>query len=135
MPGLSKDLIRHALDVARQRGYAEVEIEADGAKFSASLEKVKKAPAPVTSSTTSVEPKTNGFMDIKAGLVGYYSQAKPSLEPGKNVSKGDVVAVISALGLASDVESQVSGEITEVLVADGDPVQYGQVLARVKVNA
>jgi acetyl-CoA carboxylase biotin carboxyl carrier protein len=134
MPGLDADLIKHALTVARQHGFAEVEIEANGGKFAANLEKAKKQPKAVGASVAA-EPKSNGFMDIKATLVGYYSQGKPALEAGKNVSKGDVVAVITALGLDNEVESPHSGEVAEVLVADGDPVQYGQVLARVKVNA
>ena len=134
MPGLDADLIKHALTVARQHGFAEVEIEADGAKFSASLEKAKKQPKPATETAVN-EPKSNGFLDIKAPLVGYYNQAKPPLAPGKSVSKGDVVAVINALGLDNEVESPHSGEVAEVLVADGDPVQFGQVIARVKVSA
>ena len=134
MAGLDSDLIKHALTVARQHGFAEVEIESNGAKFSASLEKSKKQPKPAPQ-TAANEPKSNGFMDIKAPLVGYYSQARPALEPGKIVSKGDVVAVITALGLDNDVESPHSGEVAEVLVADGDPVQFGQVIARVKVSA
>jgi acetyl-CoA carboxylase biotin carboxyl carrier protein len=135
MPGLDPDLIKHALTVAREHGFVEVEIEADGAKFSASLEKAKKQPKATSASAASNEPKSNGFLDIKAPLVGYYNQAKPALEAGKSVSKGDVVAVITALGLDNDVESPHSGEVAEVLVADGDPVQFGQVIARVKVSA
>jgi biotin carboxyl carrier protein len=134
MPGLDNNLIRHALNVAREHGFAEVEIEAGGAKFAATLERAKK-PIKSTAPTAETEPKSNGFLDIKATLVGYYGKAEPALEPGKTVSQGDVIAVISALGLANEVESQHSGEVTEVLVKDGDPVQYGQVLARIKVNA
>lgn len=131
---MDTDVIRHALTVARQRGFAEVEIETDGGYFSASLDKVKKAPAPVGAAPAGKE-SSNGTLDIKATLVGYYRQGKSALEAGSSVKKGDVVAVITALGLANDVESPHSGEVTEVLVKDGDPVQYGQVLARVKVSA
>jgi biotin carboxyl carrier protein len=134
MPGLDANLIKHALTVAREHGFAEVEIEANGAKFAASLQKVKRQPKPIVHSDSD-EPKSNGLLDIKATLVGYYNQAKPALEPGKSVAIGDVIAVITALGLDNDVESPLSGEVAEVLVADGDPVQYGQVLARVKVSA
>jgi acetyl-CoA carboxylase biotin carboxyl carrier protein len=133
MPGIDVGLIKHALDVARQRGFAEVEIETEAGKFSASLEKVKKAPQPVGHVAVPEKP-SNGLFDIKAPLVGYYKQAKPALAAGINVSKGEVIASISALGLANDVESPQGGEVVEVLVADGDPVQYGQVIARVKVN-
>lgn len=135
MPGIDSDLIKHALRVARERGFAEVEIETETGKFSASLEKVKKLPQTVAQAATSAKEKpSNGLYDIKAPLVGYYSQAKPALASGINVSKGDVIASISALGLSNDVESPQEGEIVEVLVADGDPVQYGQVIARMKVN-
>jgi acetyl-CoA carboxylase biotin carboxyl carrier protein len=133
MPGIDSELIKHALNVARQRGFAEVEIETEAGKFSASLEKVKKAPAPVGQPVVPEKP-SNGLFDIKAPLVGYYSQAMPGLASGITVSKGDVIASISALGLANDVESPQEGEIVEVLVADGDPVMYGQVIARMKVN-
>jgi len=134
MPGLEPDLIKHALTVARQHGFAEVELESGGAKFSASLEKAKKQPKPATAPAID-EPKSNGFLDIKSTLVGYYKQADSTLAAGKAVSKGDVVAVITALGLENEVESPHSGEIADVLVKDGEPVQYGQVLARIKVNA
>ncbi len=135
MPGLDAELIKHALTVAREHGFAEVEIEANGARFAANLEKAKRAPNPPPTSAQTEEHKSNGFLDIKATLVGYYNQAKPALEAGKTVSKGDVVAVISALGLDNDVESPHSGEVAEVLVSDGDPVQFGQVIARVKGSA
>ena len=72
------------------------------------------------------------LLPIKANQVGYYRPAGKPLEVGLTVSKGDVVAVISALGLANDLESPVEGEVVEVLVADGEPVQFGQVLAQVK---
>ena len=133
MPGIDSDLIKHALTVARQHGFAEVEIETDTGKFAASLEKGKKLPQPVSLGAAQ-EKASNGVFDIKAPLVGYYRQAKPALATGISVSKGEVIATISALGLDNDVESMQAGEIVEVLVADGDPVQYGQVLARVKVN-
>lgn len=138
MPGVDSDLIKHALNVARERGYAEVEIETATGRFAAALEKAKqkpKNPSPVTTHPSPEKAASNGVMDVKAPLVGYYNQADLALEPGKTVSKGDVVAVITALGLANDVESPQTGEVVEVLVSDGDPVQYGQVLARVKVKS
>ncbi len=135
MPGIESELIKHALSVARQRGFAEVEIETEAGRFSASLEKVKKTPAQVGQEAAPQKEKaSNGLFDIKAPLVGYYSQAMPGLASGITVAKGDVIASISALGLANDVESPQEGEIVEVLVADGDPVMYGQVIARMKVN-
>lgn len=132
MPGLDPDTVRHALQVARKKGFAEVEIELDGSTFSATLEKVKAKPKPAGSQD--VEADSDLPLEIKSTLVGYYGVSKSPLEVGRNISKGDTVAVISALGLANEVESEHSGEIVEVLVSDGDPVEYGQPLARVKVG-
>lgn len=131
------EVIRHALAVARQKGFAEVDIETDAGYFSATLEKSKRPAVQAAQPMAAPQDKaaSNGMLDIKAPLVGYYRQGKSTLEPGKSVNKGDVVAVIAALGLANDVESPHSGEIAEVLVKDGDPVQYGQILARVKVSS
>lgn len=135
MPGLDKDLIRHALTVARERGFAEVEIETDSGYFSASLDKAKRAPrAGAAAAPVSVDSKPDGVLEIKSPLVGYFRFGSSPLEPGKVVNRGDVVATISALGLTNDVESAHSGEISEVLVTEGQPVEYGQVLARLTVQ-
>lgn len=133
MPGIDPETVRHALEVARKRGFAEVEIELDGARFAASLEKVKAKPKPAA--TAEAQAAEDLPAEIQATLVGYYQSSKPALEVGRAVKEGEVVAVINALGLANDIETPYSGEIVEVLVKDGEPVEYGQPLARVKVGA
>jgi acetyl-CoA carboxylase biotin carboxyl carrier protein len=136
MPGLDTDLIRHALTVARERGFAEVEIETDSAYFSASLDKAKRPARPMTATAPpGLDLKSNGTLEIRSPIVGYFRLGSSPLEPGKIVNKGDVVATISALGLTNDVESAHTGEIAEVLVTEGQPVEFGQVLARLKVEA
>lgn len=124
--------VRHILELARSRGYAEVSLREGDFEFSASLDaapKKKKTAAPVTESGEPIEPP---LLEVTAPLVGYYRPGKSSLEPGKSLSKGDLVGEIIALGLTTDVESNVSGEIVEILVEPDQPVQYGQVLARVR---
>ena len=132
MPGLHADTVRHALQFARKKGFAEVEIELDGSTFSATLEKVKAKPKPA--GAAEAEEALDIPVEIKSTLVGYYGLSKSPLEVGRTISKGDVVAVVSALGLANEIESEHGGEVVEVLVSDGDPVEYGQPLARVKVG-
>lgn len=135
MPGLDVEVIRHALAVARQRGFAEVELESNGSKFAARLDKSKPVPVSTQSSEQAEEekaPHLNGLLEIKSPLVGFYQHAKQALEAGQRIQKGEIVAVISALGMANDVESLHDGEVVEVLVSDGDPVQYGQTIAKVR---
>ena len=121
------------MKVARQHGFAEVEIGVDEAVFRAKLDPAPRAASAAKASASSdgisAEPE---LMAIKSPIVGYYQERAEPLLPGLVVKQGDVVAVIAALGLANDVESQVSGEVVDVLIKPGDPVQYGQVLATVR---
>lgn len=123
--------IRHALEVARGNGFAEVELGAGDSAFRAVLEPVKRK-RPAAASSDGGGTGEVPLLSIKAPLVGYYADGKVPLIPGATVKKGDVVAVVTALGLANDVESSVAGEIVEVFVQPGDAVQYGQVIASVR---
>ena len=52
----------------------------------------------------------------------------PFVEVGQNINVGDTVCIIEAMKLMNEIESDVSGRIVEVLVNDGDPVEYGMPL-------
>ncbi|MEZ0325864.1 MAG: acetyl-CoA carboxylase biotin carboxyl carrier protein subunit [Fimbriimonas sp.] len=133
MAQLDIDLIRHALTTARKHGFAEVELAVGEDSFAAKLAPAPpEAPAPIAPPDVlhQVEPQDE-LIEIRSTLVGYYRAAKTPLQVGTIVNEGDVVAVIGALGIANDIESPVSGEVVEVLVEQNQPVEYGQVLARI----
>jgi len=74
---------------------------------------------------------------IKSPMVGtFYSSASPEsptlAEIGTTISKGKVICIIEAMKLMNEIESDYSGIIIERLVNDGDMVEYGQSLFRVK---
>jgi acetyl-CoA carboxylase biotin carboxyl carrier protein len=133
MPSLDLELVKHALQVARQHGFAEVEIGHEGGSFRARLDAAPRSATPMAvvsaGEPASDEPQLSA---IRATLVGYLQDRPEPLLVGQTVRQGEVVAVIAALGIANDVEAQVSGEVVEVLVKDGEPVQFGQVLATVR---
>ena len=92
---------------------------------------VESAPA-VTSAPVADSSKT-----IDAPIVGvFYAASAPGKAPyvstGKKVKKGDVVCIIEAMKCMNEIQSEFDGEVTEVLVNDGDLVEYGQPLFRVK---
>lgn len=58
--------------------------------------------------------------------------AKPYVEIGKQVKKGDVLCIIEAMKLMNEIESEEEGTIAEILVKDGEPVEYGKPLFRIK---
>lgn len=134
--GVDLELIRNTLRLAAERGYAEVELETETDRFHAILpNKPKKAPKPsVAASGASAEPAGPATADVKSQWVGYYRAKEGALVLDAEVKAGDVVAVIGALGHGHDVEAPQSGKVVEVLVEDGAPVQYGQVLARIEIG-
>lgn len=132
MAQLDPDSIRHALEVARSIGVTEVELECGETTFSATL-----APLPARAAVAPPGPSDavdDHVKSIVSPLVGYFQDKASALAVGATVSKGGVVGIVSALGLANDVEAPFDGEIIEVLVGDNDPVHYGQPLARVRVQ-
>ena len=56
--------------------------------------------------------------------------AKPYVEVGKQVKKGDVLCIIEAMKLMNEIECEEEGTIAEILVKDGEPVEYGKPLFR-----
>ena len=84
------------------------------------------APAPTTA------PQPTG-KTIKAPMVGvFYKAASPEAEPyvtvGKTVKKGDTVCIIEAMKLMNEIQAEEDGTIKEILVKDGDIIEYGQPL-------
>ncbi|WP_163193996.1 acetyl-CoA carboxylase biotin carboxyl carrier protein [Clostridium thermarum] len=74
---------------------------------------------------------------IKSPMVGtFYSAPSPGSEPfvtvGKTVKSGDVVCIIEAMKLLNEIESECNGTIIEVLVKDGEMVEYNQPLFKIK---
>ena len=71
-------------------------------------------------------------VEIGAPLVGIFRTSmtgeKPLVSPGDIVRKGQIIAAIEALNVLSEVEATAPGRIAEILVVDGQPVEYGQTL-------
>lgn len=135
MASLDLDLIRHALKTAQEHGFAEVAVGTESGSFKASLQAgTGKRPHSVPLHSGPVErvAPEGEFVFVKSPIVGFYSAGPSSLEVGRTVGAGDVVGVVNALGIANDIESQVSGEVVEVFVRDGDALEFGQILAKVK---
>lgn len=70
---------------------------------------------------------------ITAPMVGtFYLKPSPTSDPyvevGKNINIGDTVCIIEAMKLMNEIESDVCGRVVEILVNDGDPVEYGMPL-------
>lgn len=99
-----------------------------------------KAETPAVQTTETVEEKAPAAEEgriIKAPMVGtFYASASPDSEPyvslGKAVKKGSTLCIIEAMKLMNEIESEEDCVIIEVLVKNGDLVEYGQPLFRIK---
>ena len=77
------------------------------------------------------------LVDITAPMVGTFYRApspddSPFVEVGSRIVVGQTACILEAMKLMNELESEVSGEVIEILVENGTPVEYGQVLMRVK---
>ena len=131
MSKLDSDLVRQALSIARKNGFAEVELGIGEESFTAKLDPLSKKARDVAAGLAAA-PKDPEFVYVTSTLVGYYREAPNAHKPGMKIQKGEIVAVVNALGIRHDVESKVSGEVIEVLIEPNQPVEYGQALAKVK---
>ena len=94
-----------------------------------------QAPAPVTQQEQ--KPAAKKGTPITSPMVGTFYKspspdAAPFVEVGQTIKQGDVVCIVEAMKLMNEIESEVSGKITEICVDDGQPVEFGQVLMYVE---
>ena len=84
-----------------------------------------------------VPPGRSDLTEITAPMVGtFYRAAAPGEEPfvevGNNIKVGQTICILEAMKLMNEIESEFNAEIVEILVENGTPVEFGQVLMRVK---
>lgn len=88
-------------------------------------------PAPVSA--------TVELYKVKAPIVGtFYKAPSPTSEPfvkvGDRVELGRILCIIEAMKLMNEIESEVAGEIVEIYVENGQPVEYGQPLFGIRTS-
>jgi len=91
-----------------------------------------------TAETTQVPPPgRSDLVEITSPMVGtFYRASAPGEEPfvelGTKVKVGQTICILEAMKLMNEIESEFNAEIVEILVENGTPVEFGQVLMRVK---
>jgi acetyl-CoA carboxylase biotin carboxyl carrier protein len=106
---------------------------------------VQTAPPPQTVPQPSAQAQpaavkteqVSGLIDVRSPIVGsFYQAASPDSPPfvaiNDTVKKGDVLCIIEAMKLMNEIEAEISGTIVEILVENGQAVEYDQPLFRIK---
>ena len=121
--GLMDDLL--TLELPHGLTAVTIEVEADG--FSVSVSRQGNA---AHTTTPAVIPQTDPVektQRVHATTVGLFSAAR-EWSSGDAVARGDVLGGIQSLGHVAEISAPADGEIREVLVTGGAPVEYGQAL-------
>jgi acetyl-CoA carboxylase biotin carboxyl carrier protein len=135
--------IKKLIEIIEESDIAELEIKEGEesiriSRYSAAPAQVTYAPAPVsaapvlTASAVPAEEKITGHV-VKSPMVGtFYRSASPGskvfVEVGQSVLTGDTLCIIEAMKILNQIESDKSGVVTQILVDNAEPVEYGQPL-------
>lgn len=102
------------------------------------------AAAPAPAAPVAVPPPAaaaarSDLVDVRAPMVGIFYRAPapgeaPFVELGNRVSVGQTICILEAMKLMNELEAELSGEVVEILVENGTPVEYNQVLMRVRTS-
>ena len=126
-----------------KHGLTEISVEEEGVKIHLSkgptghIEKTIQMASPVLTPAKEMPPaateEEKNLVEIKAPMVGTFYRspspdAKPFVDVGERLKEGDVLCIIEAMKLMNEIKSEVKGKIVDVLVSNGDPVEFGQVL-------
>ena len=142
--------IQELIDLISSSNLVEFELEREG--FRIRLVKADSRSAPgsvVAAALTPASPQAaptpvpslaasgGGLHEIKSPLVGTFyrapsPEAPPFTEVGRSVRAGQVLCIVEAMKLMNEIESDTEGVVEEVLASNGQPVEYGEVLFRIR---
>lgn len=84
-------------------------------------------------------PLEQRSVEVISPMVGtFYRASAPGeaafVEVGDRIRLGQTVCIIEAMKLMNEIETEVSGQVMQILVQDGEPIEYGQPLMRINPN-
>lgn len=154
--------IRQILDLVREHELSEFEIEHDGLRLKirkgangahvvshaapppppAIAAPAAASPAPVAGNVPQPDELGDAEIElavVKSPIVGtFYRSSEPGspafTEIGASVKKGDVLCIIEAMKLMNEIDSEYDGEIVNIYVENGQPVQYGERLFAIRTR-
>jgi len=95
-------------------------------------------PAVATAPTAPVPPVSTE-KEIKSPMIGTFyrapsPEAVPYIEVGTEVNPDSIVCIIEAMKVMNEIKSEIEGEVLEILVENGEPIEFGQPLFLVKTS-
>jgi len=146
--GIDKGLIRDLANILNDTDLTEIEIEQDDLRIRVSRQSTTQyvqapvaqhapalaaAPAPAAAAPAAAPAARDNANAVPAPMVGtvYLAPApgsRPFIEVGSTVKEGQTLVIIEAMKTMNQISAPRSGKVTEILVTDGQPVEYGEPL-------
>ena len=141
--------VKKLIELLEESGLSEIEITEGDDKVRITKSSEEKQTT-VVHTSNEAKIKTNpiedtksinntGFHEVKAPMIGtFYQSSEPDAEAfvkvGDPINEGDTLCIIEAMKMMNKIESDISGTVERVLVQNGDPVEFDQVLFLVSKN-
>lgn len=135
--------IKEMINLMNENNLSELELERDGLRvrlkkqpggsLEATTEHLVAVPSIKKEGVPETEDKFRKTVEIKAPMVGtFYAAPGPDapafVDIGKEIDAGEVICIIEAMKLMNEIKSEIKGKIVEILVENGNPVEFGQTL-------
>ena len=128
----SKNDVKEFIEMLEGSSLSVLEIK-NGDGSAIRLEKaISAAPAVVMQANAPASVNESAPVAAPAAPAAPSPDSNPYVSVGQKISKGDTICIVEAMKCMNEIQSELDGEVTEVLVKDGDLVEYGQPLFRVK---
>ena len=141
------DEIKHLIELLQDTDITELMIEREGSKLKIKREKflssfetspsVLKPSADQTASPEEEDINEQKYVTITSPIVGIFHRAPspespPFVDAGSSVRKGQVLCIVEAMKLMNEIESDTDGIISQILIENGQPVEYGEPLFHIQ---
>jgi acetyl-CoA carboxylase biotin carboxyl carrier protein len=151
----AKDVVE-IMRLLEESNFDSLSLEVDGIKLSlqrnsarlnaqtasptSTASRAETAPSWTAPRTKVKPPSEPGLIDVPSPLLGIFYRAPrpgepPFIDVGSKVEEDTIVGIIEVMKLMNSVRAGVKGEVVEILVANGAPIEYGEILLRVRPEA
>jgi acetyl-CoA carboxylase biotin carboxyl carrier protein len=150
--------LRELIEIISRSNFSSFELEREGFKLKLVKEDgvmtaAPAAPPPVASpaarpeppkmtaggapAASSESPPEEGLVEVVSPIVGtFYEAPSPGanafVKVGDRVSKGQVLCIVEAMKLMNEIESEIDAEVVEIVASNGQPVEFGEMLFRLR---
>jgi biotin carboxyl carrier protein len=133
------DQLRELIQLLEESNLTEIEVEQDDDRI-----RLRREPTPLggvaglapSAQAAAAAPEAEGTYVTSPFVGTFYRAPSPDdnafVEVGDQIAPGQVLCIVEAMKLMNEIEAEIAGEVVEILVESGKPVEYGDRLFRIE---